>query len=186
MAEKKIYGRIAQKHDVEKNWLKATKFIPMKGELIVYDRDDNVEDEDLKGTYSYERLKVGDGVTLVSALPFVDDAVREYFESKIKDIEGNVSGLDKLVGGTAVSEQISTAIDETTADDFGVYVQDAEPAEAIDGDIWVDTANDPSYIVPNVPEVTEADNGKILMVVNGTWQAVTLNMSVDADGVLSV
>ena len=32
---------------------------------------------------------------------------------------------------------------DITADDFGVYVQDNEPTDAIDGDIWIDTANDP-------------------------------------------
>ena len=37
-----------------------------------------------------------------------------------------------------------------------------------------------------LPEVTDADNGKILMVVNGTWQAVSLNLSVDDNGVLSI
>ena len=70
MAEKKIYGRAVQKHDVEANWLKATNFIPMQGEIIVYDRDDNVTDESLKGTYSYERIKIGDGVQNVNDLPF--------------------------------------------------------------------------------------------------------------------
>lgn len=75
---------------------------------------------------------------------------------------------------------------DTTANDFGIYVQSTEPINAVDGDIWVDTANDPSFIAPNVPDVTIADNGKILMVVNGTWQAVELNMSVDANGVISI
>jgi hypothetical protein len=75
---------------------------------------------------------------------------------------------------------------ETTADDFGIYVQDTEPVDAVDGDIWVDTANDPSYIVPTIPEVTTSDNGKVLMVVNGTWQAIALNMSVDTNGVVSM
>lgn len=86
----------------------------------------------------------------------------------------------------AVVDAITTATDNITADDLGVYVQDTEPTDAADGDIWVDTANDPSFIMPTVPEVTAADNGKVLMVVNGTWQAVTLNMSVDANGVLTV
>lgn len=66
------------------------------------------------------------------------------------------------------------------------YVQDTEPTDAEDGAIWIDTANDPAFIAPNLPAVTEADNGKILMVVNGKWQAVSLNLSVDADGVVSI
>ena len=61
MSEKKINSRIVHKHDTETNWQKATGFIPKKGELIVYDIDN---------TYDYERFKIGDGVTVVSALPF--------------------------------------------------------------------------------------------------------------------
>ena len=62
MAEKTIKGRIVQKHDIEANWSRANNFIPMKGEMIIYDIDEN---------YSYERVKIGDGVTVVSALPFI-------------------------------------------------------------------------------------------------------------------
>lgn len=54
--------RIIHKHDVEENWLKATAFIPKKGEIIVYDPDDD---------HASARLKIGDGTTLVSDLPFI-------------------------------------------------------------------------------------------------------------------
>jgi hypothetical protein len=37
-----------------------------------------------------------------------------------------------------------------------------------------------------LPAVTDADNGKVLMVVNGQWQLVTLNLTVDENGVASV
>lgn len=64
-----IYGRFQQKHDTEANWLKATNFAPLEGELIVYDADEN---------HDYPRFKVGiwDGTSektdemLVSNLPF--------------------------------------------------------------------------------------------------------------------
>lgn len=61
MTEKQILSRIIQKHDIETNWNKATNFVPMRGELIVYDIDAN---------YDYERLKIGDGTTSVVDLPF--------------------------------------------------------------------------------------------------------------------
>lgn len=61
MIERNIHSRFVNKHDVEKNWNKAINFIPKKGEIIIYDVDEN---------YDYPRLKVGDGVTVVSALPF--------------------------------------------------------------------------------------------------------------------
>lgn len=65
MAEKKIKTRIQQKHDIEANWELATNFIPMAGELIIYDVDAN---------YSYERFKIGDGLTNVNSLPFTINA----------------------------------------------------------------------------------------------------------------
>lgn len=61
MAEKNIKTRIIHKHDTEENWNKAINFIPRQGEIIVYDVD---------ATHTYERFKIGDGVTNVNSLPF--------------------------------------------------------------------------------------------------------------------
>lgn len=61
MSEKRLNGRIVNKHDIEANWLKATNFIPMLGEIIVYDAD---------ALHSVPRVKIGDGETIVSSLPF--------------------------------------------------------------------------------------------------------------------
>lgn len=40
--------------------------------------------------------------------------------------------------------------------------------------------------IRQLPVVTTADNGKVLMVVNGAWAVVDLNLSVDTNGVLSI
>ena len=61
MANKTFQGRIIQKHDTEANWKKATNFVPLKGEIIVYD--------DLK------KIKIGDGITKVGNLAFINDNV---------------------------------------------------------------------------------------------------------------
>lgn len=61
MTEKNLNVRIINKHDTEENWVKATNFVPKQGELIVYDID---------AMHPYERFKIGDGVTVVSSLPF--------------------------------------------------------------------------------------------------------------------
>ena len=63
---KRMKVRLVCKHDTETNWAKASNFKPEKGELIIYDIDNN---------HSYERMKIGDGNTLVSNLPFVLDNV---------------------------------------------------------------------------------------------------------------
>jgi hypothetical protein len=71
MSKQKIKTRVQNKHDVAANWSKATSFIPLAGELVIYDED---------STYTYKRFKIGDGVlqadgtvvgTTVNDLPFL-------------------------------------------------------------------------------------------------------------------
>lgn len=93
MSEKNINSRIVHKHDVESNWNKAIAFIPKQGELIVYDAD---------STYSYERLKVGDGVTVVSSLPFVS-STNDYTTTEKNKLAGIESGANKTVVDSALS-----------------------------------------------------------------------------------
>ena len=75
---KEFFTRIQHKHDIEENWLKATNFTPLDGEIIIYDIDDN---------YDYERIKVGDGITNVSALPFTLD-LETFTDEEIDEICG--------------------------------------------------------------------------------------------------
>ena len=101
MSTKTINSRIIHKHAVEADWLKATNFTPLKGELIVYDIDNN---------YNYERLKVGDGKTLVTALPFVDAALRTSLLAQINAVDDKVDAVSALVGDESVSDQIAEGI----------------------------------------------------------------------------
>ena len=78
MAEKTIKSRIVHKHDSETNWNRATNFVPKQGELIIYDTDTN---------YSYARVKIGDGITNVSLLPFFDiDVDATTLNSMIEEV----------------------------------------------------------------------------------------------------
>ena len=77
--EQILKTRIINKHDTEENWLKATNFIPKKGELIVYDVD---------ATHNYERIKMGDGSTLVKNLPFIVEPLTN-------------ADIDEVCGGNA-------------------------------------------------------------------------------------
>lgn len=56
MANKTFQGRIVQKHDTEANWKKATNFVPLKGEIIIYD--------------DLNKIKIGDGSTKINDLAF--------------------------------------------------------------------------------------------------------------------
>ena len=94
--EKRIRSRSIQKHDLEVNWNKATGFVPYKGELIVYDREVDEDGNTLKDTegklllpegrttpYTYERIKIGDGINVVTSsnLPFIDAAVKAEIDA---------------------------------------------------------------------------------------------------------
>ena len=54
--DKKFNARVQHKIDTQENWEKATNFIPLKGELIIYDIDAN---------NASRRIKIGDGITPV-------------------------------------------------------------------------------------------------------------------------
>ena len=80
---KNINTRICQKHDLEAEWIKnCPDFIPMKGELIVFDAEVTSTGkllslpEGRSIPYSVARTKIGDGVTNVIALPFVSSQVQ--------------------------------------------------------------------------------------------------------------
>lgn len=108
MAEKKTIGRIGHKHDIEANWKAAVGFVPLNGELIIYDPDD---------TYKYKRFKFGDGVTNVNDLPFFGDHI-----------------LDKLLGKAdlfmGTKEQYDAAFDAgLIANGSFVVIIDDENAE---------------------------------------------------------
>lgn len=59
---KNIKSRIQNKHDIEANWLLATGFIPLVGEIVIYDPDSK---------HTLPRIKIGDGTTPVNDLEFV-------------------------------------------------------------------------------------------------------------------
>lgn len=75
---KTFQGRIVQKHDTEANWKKATNFVPLKGEIIIYD--------DLR------KIKIGDGSTKVNELDFISD---EYIP---------ISGNTEILGNKYVTD----------------------------------------------------------------------------------
>ena len=59
--------RVQVKHDTAENWAKAINFVPLSGELIVY--DGILEN----GEYIEKpRIKIGDGIHNVNDLPFIN------------------------------------------------------------------------------------------------------------------
>lgn len=97
MSEKNLNVRIVNKHDTEENWGRATNFIPKKGELIIYDIDSN---------YAYERFKLGDGVTVVNSLPFLNTTNIPFIvgtqTASTGSWTGTTSEISKLVDGQTI------------------------------------------------------------------------------------
>jgi hypothetical protein len=136
MAEKRLNTRIVHKHSVESDWLKATNFIPMAGEIIVYDVD---------STHSYERIKIGDGITNVNALPFVGDTLRATLVGQIGEVDDKVDAVSALVGDTSVSSQIAGA--------QRIYVGSTVPTDP-NIQVWINTAEEGTGIVPVLPRIS--------------------------------
>lgn len=110
MSEKILKSRVIQKHDIEANWLKATNFIPKQGEIIIYDID---------STHNYERMKIGDGKTVVSSLPFVE-------ASKAENANHATTADTATNAGHATTAGHATSADTaTTADSATKATQDA-------------------------------------------------------------
>ena len=65
MADKILNTRIKNKHDIAKNWNEAINFIPLAGEIVIYD--------------DLNKIKVGDGATSIIDLPFINDNLDNYY-----------------------------------------------------------------------------------------------------------
>ena len=101
MATKTVKTRIQQKHDIEANWLKST-FVPLRGELIVYDSeiDENGVNlalpEGRTERYTYARYKLGDGRTSVNDLPFATNVhVHDNLYKKIQTAKSDPTANGK-------------------------------------------------------------------------------------------
>ena len=71
-------ARICQLHKTEADWNKLPDFIPLCGELIVFDPDRQ---------HRYSRVKIGDGVTKLQSLSFlIDPAIDEFLENRCDKI----------------------------------------------------------------------------------------------------
>jgi hypothetical protein len=85
--EKTLKTRVLMKTDTTANWSKATGFVPKKGEIIVYSDD-------------ARKFKVGDGVTKVSALKFVNQDELAKITTLGDELLAVKNGYLPLYGGT--------------------------------------------------------------------------------------
>ena len=74
---KQVKARQQQKHDVELNWIQAgnKNFTPKPGEIIVYDPDSTDAANSINEDSMPARVKIGDGVTNVNDLPYINTVI---------------------------------------------------------------------------------------------------------------
>lgn len=195
MSEKILKSRIIHKHAIEADWLKATNFIPKQGEIIVYDIDTN---------YDYERMKIGDGKTVVSSLPFIESSKAEIADKAIEadhaisadtatkaDTATTADSATKDANGNIITDTYATKteLDEVSAlvGDTAVATQISNAmstkADKANGVYTVTTEGDGSAYTATVPSVTELTVGaSFIMVPNVTSTTTTPTLNVNGLG----
>ena len=97
-----VNTRIKIKHDTTENWNNATGFIPLPGEIIVYDdyevKTYTVEEygETVTKTALIPNIKVGTGNAYVQDLAFVDEKTRDILMTHINDHDIHVTLQEKI------------------------------------------------------------------------------------------
>ena len=97
-----VNTRIKIKHDTTENWNNATGFIPLPGEIIVYDdyevKTYTVEEygETVTKTALIPNIKVGTGNAYVQDLAFVDEKTRDILMAHINDHDIHVTLQEKI------------------------------------------------------------------------------------------
>ena len=161
MANKTYQGRIVQKHDSSANWAKATNFIPLKGEIIIYD--------------DLNKIKIGDGTTKVNDLDF---------SSSNGLPEGGTAG-DTLVkdtdGGSWETPVEATLISLPT----GILKSDGTTiSKAVAGTDYAAAPNKYTFTVTNATQSTFTipfdfeDSGALTVFYNGIMMKETENYTI--------
>ena len=92
-----VNARIKVKRDTTENWNRALGFIPLQGEIIVYEDFDSYEVEEYgqNVTKYIPNIKIGTGNAYVQDLAFVDDKTRSLLMEHISNQDIHVTLQDK-------------------------------------------------------------------------------------------
>lgn len=117
--------RIMLKRDTTAHWNNARGFVPMAGEVIIYDdyqiKTWQVEEygEIVTKTENIPGIKIGDGNAYVQDLPFVDEDLRDKLMTHINNSEIHTTLAEKLFWNNKVNvddayEQIHDELENET------------------------------------------------------------------------
>lgn len=97
-----IEARIQSKHDTTANWNAAIGFIPLPGEVIIYDDyevktwEEEEYGEIVTKTANIPNIKIGTGNAYVQDLAFVDEKTRKLILDHINNQEVHTTLAEKL------------------------------------------------------------------------------------------
>ena len=117
--------RIQLKRDTTEHWNNAIGFIPLPGEVIVYEdyevKTYEVEEygERVTKTVNIPNIKIGTGNAYVQDLAFVDEKTRDILMAHIQDHDIHVTLQEKLFWNNKINvddaeEQISGELEDET------------------------------------------------------------------------
>lgn len=120
-----INSRIQLKRDTTENWNKAIGFIPLPGEVIVYEdyetKTYTIEEygETVTKTVKIPNIKIGTGNAYVQDLAFVDEETRNILIEHINNLDIHTTLAEKLFWNNKINvddaeEQITGELDEET------------------------------------------------------------------------
>ena len=120
-----INTRIQLKRDTTEHWNEAIGFIPLPGEVIVYEdyetKTYTVQEygETVTKTVQIPNIKIGTGNAYVQDLAFVDEKTRDILMAHIRDNDIHVTLQEKLFWNNKINvddaeEQITGELDEET------------------------------------------------------------------------
>lgn len=118
-------ARIQLKRDTTQHWNEARGFIPLPGEVIVYEdyetKTYTVEEygETVTKTVNIPNIKIGTGNAYVQDLAFVDEKTREILMDHIRNQDIHVTLAEKLFWNNKINvddaeEQITGELEEET------------------------------------------------------------------------
>ena len=93
-----VNTRIQLKRDITANWNQARGFIPLDGEVIIYE-DYKVIEQNVNGQEQLvpvPGIKIGDGRTYVQDLPFIDGDLHQNLMEHINNSDIHVTIQEKL------------------------------------------------------------------------------------------
>lgn len=102
---KEFKSRIKSKHDTTEHWNNAVGFVPLPGEIIIYDDYKTVtyEDHGETITKNIPGIKIGNGNAYVQDLAFIDDGLRDRLMAHIDNQEIHVALGEKVFWNNKVN-----------------------------------------------------------------------------------